>query len=169
MNDSIELPNRLALDSSVFIAYFLGENIGQLVRDRILSSEKMLSCSHLALSETFYVLCREKSRAFAQESLEVLRKTNYAIVQESTGLDYLAAGHKCQRSISLADCYVLALAEANHGSAVFARRENDIVEEMKRKPFQVDIVFLDNLARSEKLVREGIRELRREHRKEARS
>ena len=148
MNDSIEIPDRLALDSSVFIAYFLGENTGQVVKDRILSGDKMLSCSHLALSETFYVLCRERSRTFAQESMEVLRKTNYVTVQESTSLDYLAAGNKCQRSISLADCYVLALAEATRGSAVFARRENDIVKEMKRKPFQVKLVFLDNLARS---------------------
>jgi len=146
LKNPTELPSRLALDSSVFIAYFLGEKTGQLVKDKILADEgRSSSCSHLALAETFYVLCRERSREYAQQALELLEKTNYVTVHESTSLDYLAAGHKCQRSISLADCYAIGLAETIRGSAVFVRREKDLRLEMDRKPFPVGLVFLEEL------------------------
>jgi len=146
LNDATKLPSKLALDSSVFIAYFLGEETGPLVKDKILGDPGHdSSCSHLALAETFYVLCRERSREFAQQALELLEKTNYVGIRESSDLDYLAAGHKCQRSISLADCYAIALAETIRGSALFVRREKDLRQEIEKSPFRVPILFLEDI------------------------
>jgi uncharacterized protein with PIN domain len=148
LKNPAELPDTLALDSSVFIAYFLGEKTGQLVKDKILANEgRSSSCSHLALAETFYVLCRERSREYAQQALELLEKTNYVTVHESASLDYLAAGYRCQRSISLGDCYAIGLAETIRGSAVFVRREKDLRLEMDKRPFTVGLVFLEELVK----------------------
>jgi len=58
----------------------------------------------------------------------------------------MAAGaYKCGRTISLADCYVIAIAELQHATAVFARHENGLDEEIRRKPFDVSILFLEDL------------------------
>ena len=66
--------------------------------------------------------------------MDNLEKTGYLKLGESTGLDYSAASHKCSRALSLADCYVLALAGKIRGMAAFARREKDIVNEQRVRP-----------------------------------
>lgn len=52
---------------------------------------------------------------------------------------------KCRRAISLADCYVIALAEKIKGCAVFAKKEKEIIKEIKRKSFAIPIIFLEDL------------------------
>lgn len=54
-----------------------------------------------------------------------------------------AARTKCERSIALGDCYTIALAEKLKGAAVFARQEDDLEKEMRRKPFSIKMVFLE--------------------------
>ncbi len=66
-------------------------------------------------------------------------------MQESLSLDHLAGSHKCLRKISLADCYVLALARNIQGAALFARREIDIEKEAKRSAFDIPILFLEDI------------------------
>ncbi|MBS7250564.1 MAG: hypothetical protein KIH08_08235 [Candidatus Freyarchaeota archaeon] len=50
---------------------------------------------------------------------------------------------KCRRAISLADCTCIALAEKYACQALFARKEKEIEEEMKRVPFKVHVMFLE--------------------------
>ncbi len=145
MRDSPGLPSRLAIDSSVLIAYFLGEPTGELAKQEILGPRRATSCSHLALSETFYILCRARNDKLAQEALETLEKTGYVKFHESTQLDYAAGMQKCARNISLADCYVLALAKSINGAAVFARHEKDVSAELKENPPDVPVIFLEDL------------------------
>lgn len=148
MNGSRRLPTRLSIDSSVLIAYFLGEPTGSLTRQEILMNhDRTAYCSHLTLSETFYVLCRRRNRQFAMDALETLEKTGYLKLYESTQLDYAAGIHKCQRKISLADCYVLALAEKVQAAAAFAHREKDVTTELEENSPDVDVVFLEDFAK----------------------
>lgn len=143
MGDSARVPDRLAIDSSVLIAFFLGEPAGRKAKDEIFANpRKEAHCSHLALAETFYILCRRKTRAFATEALETLERTGYVKTHTSTGLDYAAAAYKCERKLSLADCYVLAIAKEIKGAAAFAIRELELEKEQQRKPFDVDVLFL---------------------------
>ncbi len=121
MKDSQGLPSRVAVDSSVLIAYFLGERAGRVVKERILGNARVEAfTSHLALSETFHILCRNQGEMFASSSMAVLENTGYLKTQESSSLDYSAAQYKCARKISLADCYVLAVARKIQGAALFA-------------------------------------------------
>ncbi len=145
MKDSPELPSRLAIDSSVLIAYFLGEREGEIVKQEILGSQhRAVHCSHLALSETFYVLCRRRNHKFALEALETLQKTGLVMLHQTTELDYAAGMQKCRRKISLADCYVLALAKNVQGAAVFAHRERDISAELEENAPNVNVLFLED-------------------------
>lgn len=146
MKRSARIPSRLVLDSSVLIAYFLGEPTGRIVKEEILTDpRKDLQCSHLALAETFYILCRSKGKAFAAEAMETLEKTGYLKPQASTDLDYSAAAYKCDRNLPLADCYVLALARKTRGTATFAQKESDLEEEEEKRPFDVNLLFLQDI------------------------
>ncbi len=145
MKDSLDLPSRLAIDSSVLIAYFLGEPTGELAKQEILRQRRDVHCSHLALAETFYILCRARNDKFALEALETLEKTGFVKFHESTQLDYAAGMQKCARKISLADCYVLALAKDIRGAAVFANHERDVSAELKENPSGVPVLFLEDL------------------------
>src|SRR5437879_12899993 len=127
MQDSPELPSRLAIDSSVLIAYFLGEPEGEIAKQEILGSQhRTVHCGHLALSETFYILCRRRSQKFALEALETLEKTGLVRLHETTELDYAAGMQKCRHKVSLVDCYVLALAMNVQGAAALSQLARDI-------------------------------------------
>ncbi len=147
MRDSASLPSRLALDSSVLIAYFLGEGLGRIVKEQVLgNSLAQTFVSHLTLSETFYILCRSKGEEFASKAMTTIENTGYLKIRESLGLDHIAAQYKCARKISLADCYVIALARGIKGAALFARREIEIEKEAKRSGFDIPILFLEDIA-----------------------
>ncbi len=145
MKDSQDLPSRLAIDSSVLIAYFLGEPTGEIAKREILGQRRAVHCTHLALSETFYILCRARNDKFALEAMETLEKTGFVKFYESTQLDYAAGMQKCARKISLADCYVFALAKEIRGAAVFANHEKDVSAELKENPPGVPVLFLEDL------------------------
>jgi hypothetical protein len=60
--------------------------------------------------------------------------------------EYPSHHHKCERNLSLADCYVLALAKLLETTAVFARRESELAKEISRSPLDVGILFLEEFA-----------------------
>ena len=54
------------------------------------------------------------------------------------------ANYKCERAISLPDCFILSLGKNKSLKALFAARERELAEEMMRRPFDVEIRFLEN-------------------------
>ncbi len=66
----------------------------------------------------------------------------------SDEIDMQAGCYKCARSISLVDCYVLAVAKIQNVPAVFARREEDLENELQRRPFDVKPLFLEDFPSS---------------------
>lgn len=66
------------------------------------------------------------------------------VVEEEQVL-HQAARIKCERSIALGDCHTIALAQNLKATAVFAHQEEELVKEMKRKPFPVKLVFLERI------------------------
>lgn len=147
MSESHGLPGRVSVDSGIILAYFLGEDLGEIVRSQIFGAkDRKILCNRLCLSELFYVLCRRRGEAFARQSVNSFLRGQYASVVASNELDLIAGAFKCERTISLADCYVLGLAKLEGASALFARRENELEKETKRKPFDVPLQFLEDLA-----------------------
>jgi hypothetical protein len=63
----------------------------------------------------------------------------------STELAIKTGRMKCERAISLADCSCLATAKEMNAYPVFATREIQLGREMKRKPFEVDPIFLQDI------------------------
>jgi predicted nucleic acid-binding protein len=138
------LQGNLAVDTSAWIEYFLETEFGKRL-DSYLSSPqpKKVFISLLTLSETYYVLCRAGGEKLAEECLEALSVIKDLVIDLSLDLAVKAGRLKCKRAISLADCTCIALAEKYGCQALFARKEKEIEEEMKRKPFKVRVVFLE--------------------------
>ena len=51
---------------------------------------------------------------------------------------------KCERALSLADCFCLALARKLECNAIFAKREAELVKETRKKPFDTEVLFLED-------------------------
>ncbi|MGH9877468.1 MAG: PIN domain-containing protein [Nitrososphaerales archaeon] len=142
------LQSKLSIDSSVLIAYLLGEKSGEVAGKQIFQPGRVLLFNRLGLAEVFYTLCRKNGVSFAKESVTTFIQTNYCTFEDSHDLALEAGTYKCGRAISLADCYVIALAKLTGSTAVFAKREKEIVLEMGRKRFDVPIIFLEDFAKS---------------------
>jgi hypothetical protein len=65
------------------------------------------------------------------------------MVEDTSQLINEAAKIKCQRAISLPDCFILALAHKIAGNALFARQEKELVDEIGKKPFAITLLFLE--------------------------
>ncbi len=56
-----------------------------------------------------------------------------------------------RRAISLVDCFTLALGEEMEVPVMFAVKERELVREIRRKPFKIPVIFLEDLIESQNL------------------
>jgi predicted nucleic acid-binding protein len=141
------LSGRFSLDSGVLIEMLLGTSVGQPITQALLSDSITAYTSYLNLSETEYILCRRLGRELARSKVQSLVDSNYVTITDSERLYASAAEIKCERALSLADCYCLANAEVTKSKALFACREEDLTREIERKPFDVEIDFLEDISK----------------------
>ena len=141
----------LALDGSILIALAVGEKGIDEIAKSLLNEDAFGLTHELAVSELLYILCRKVSYNVAKNKLNALKASGFIKIIPISDLIEKASKLKCERHIALADCYTLALAEEFDGKAVFAKAENEIINAIKRSPFNVDVLF----ALDRKYVRKG--------------
>jgi len=107
------VPERLTFDSEAILAYYLGENGGEMVRD---SLEKVKNgviegyINILNLTEVYYIMLRVDQK-LAEEKQRNLRLFGLKIVPvNDDGLWREAAQIKSKHSLSLADAFAVATA-----------------------------------------------------------
>lgn len=131
----------LVLDTSVLIEIAYATKIGEKAVKLI--EERLAYTTELAITEMFYIICRKIGPDNAKEKIENLLNSGYLSILH---VDPLSPGRvKCRRAISLADSYIIALAEKIKGIALFARKEKELVNEIKKKKFDVEILFLEEI------------------------
>ncbi|MEM2129202.1 MAG: hypothetical protein QXZ70_01250, partial [Candidatus Bathyarchaeia archaeon] len=108
-----------------------------------LEPEETANCSIFTISEIFYILCRLRGATFAADKISDMLKSRILEVYNTTEFAIRTGKIKCERAISLADCSCIAAAELANAKAVFAKKEEELVKEMKRKPFDAEIIFLE--------------------------
>ena len=108
------MPENLTFDSEAILAFYLGEEGAEVVRD---SLEKVQSgaaegyINVLNLIEIYYILCRVDPK-LAEEKQKNLRLYGLKVVPiEDDGLWREAARIKSKHSLSLADAFAAATAE----------------------------------------------------------
>jgi len=139
------LRGNIALDSSAIIEYLMGTKAGEKLKEyfETLRPGETVSCSIMAISEVFYILCRLKGAKFAEEKVNEMLKSQVLEVYGSEQLALETGKLKCERALSLADCSCIATAKLTSAKAVFARKEKELTREMEKKPFDVEILFLE--------------------------
>lgn len=138
------LSGRLVLDGSALVdAVFSSPSGVRLVE--VLEKELVIAyTTELGIAELRYVVCRKLGLKESKERVDKLLASGYVQVEDVSGLIEDTARLKCERAISLADCFCLALARKNGCGALFARRESDLIKEMRKKPFDVEVLFLED-------------------------
>ncbi|MEM0054099.1 MAG: PIN domain-containing protein [Nitrososphaeria archaeon] len=139
-----ELSGSLVLDTGALLELIYSTEKGLKLKDALKSEKVQANISELTLTELMYILCRKIGEKEAQDRVGYLLDSGYVILHEDSKLVELAAEYKCRRGISLADCFALALAKKISSPAIFARREDELLEEMSREPFDVKILFLED-------------------------
>lgn len=132
----------LTLDSSVLVELLDGSDIGSRLTRSLLSEEITAHVSFVNMAEAEYILCRKIGHDAARNAAEGLLNSGYVAVEEDPAIHALASRLKCERSISLADCYTFAVAMVTSSRPVFLSKEEELLKEMKKKPFETDPIFL---------------------------
>jgi len=140
---SKDLKGKLAVDTSALIELIFCEAPGQKLKTALESNHVEAWTTELAIAELKYILCRKLGWTESNGRVNKLLESGYIKIEVTLTLINEASKTKCRRAISLPDCFTLALAQKLGGNALFARKEQDLNNEMQRKPFEVCILYLD--------------------------
>lgn len=134
----------LVLDASVLIDLLMLSNRGKIIQKALLDEVVDAHTTEMAIIETKYILCRRLGWNKANTQVEKLLASGYISVEKTEQIIDPAAHYKCERNISLADSLILALAKKLGCKALFSHREKELVNEIKKKKFDVEIIFLED-------------------------
>lgn len=140
-----DLQGSLVIDSSALLEMAYATESGKVLASSLLSNARKAWTTKLALTETFYIICRNLGEVDAEKKTLDLINSMLLQIYESESLHLGAGKIKCKRSVSIADSYIIACALELNAKAVFARKEKEIIAEMGRKKFDVPILFLEDL------------------------
>ncbi|MFP3952393.1 MAG: PIN domain-containing protein [Candidatus Bathyarchaeia archaeon] len=139
-----------AVDAGALLELVYGTESGAALKEALLS-EKVYAMTHsLALTELWYILCRRLGWEEAEERVKALQHSGYVEVVDIEALMREAAHYKCERSLSLPDCFTLSLGKERSIPALFSRRERELEEEMNKEDFSIDIHFLVEMNKNRK-------------------
>jgi predicted nucleic acid-binding protein len=141
---SSDLSGDMVFDTSAFIELIDLTPKGTLLRESLVSNKLSAHLSEISLSETIYVLCRRLGYERSVSAVKGLIDTGYFGIEQSSNIYGLAGRYICERSLPIADCYSLALGNYLRLPVLFSRRETELAKEIKRKEFDVKIVFLED-------------------------
>ena len=140
-----DLKGKLAIDTSALIELLYCDSLGQRLKKALETDVIEAYITELAITELRYILCRKLGWPQSSEKVNKLLASGYFTVEDTSRLIDEAAKIKCKRAISLPDCFTLALAHKITCSALFARKEQELADEMKKKPFDVSLLFMEEL------------------------
>jgi len=132
----------VVVDTGVWIEYFSETKLGQKFKEKIVEDRISIYISETAVSEIFYVLCRQNGYQEAEKNIN--RVLDGAEVIEGRGIQMFAGKYKCERAISLSDCFTIAVSKSMGFPALF-KEEEEISKEIKKKAFDVEIFFLEDI------------------------
>jgi len=136
------LKGNLAFDSSVLVEIFSDSELGNSVFARLQDDEVVSHTSWVNLAEATYVTCRKVGHDKARAAAKDLLDSGFIRLEEGIRIHTVASEMKCERAISLVDCYTFAVAEVTGSVPVFAQREIELSREIKKRPFETPPVFL---------------------------
>jgi len=138
-----DLKGKLAIDTSALIELIYCDKLGQKLKKALETNMIEAYTTELAITELRYLLCRKLGWQQSKERVNKLLASGYFTIIDTSQLINETAKTKCQRAISLPDCFILALANKIDGNALFARQEQELGDEMEKKSFGIILLFLE--------------------------
>lgn len=139
-----ELKGDMVFDTGIFIEFLAGSKTGALTRELLKSGSVKALTTELNIAELKYILCRKIGWPKSSETVEKLVKSGHFRIFPISELIEYASKIKCQRALSLADCFTIALGEKLNVNVAFAKHERELDEETRKKPFKVKLIFLED-------------------------
>lgn len=135
----------MAIDTSLLVELVRGGELGRRVRDILAEPAVQAATTELNIAELSYMICRKAGWERSAHVVRQLRDSGTVAVIPITGLLDRASRMKCERSISLPDCFVISLGESTTTPILFVKHETELDREMRRSPFKSPILFLEDL------------------------
>lgn len=139
-----EMKGAYATDASTLLELVYGTAVGERLLNAMLDETIETITHELAIAELRYILCRKVGKEKAKSRVEKLLASGYIVVEDVSELIETAADYKCDRAISLPDCFTLSLGKMRSLPVLFAWKERELTAEMERVPFDLDILFLED-------------------------
>ena len=133
-----ELEGSLVFDSGSILELLYSTSNGVKLKEVLKAESVEGNISEITVAEISYVLCRKLGTEEARTRVKNLLDSGYITVHETFKLIEYASDYKCKRNLSL------ALAKKLTVPVLFARREKELLDEISSKPFDVEILFLED-------------------------
>ncbi|MBN1803162.1 MAG: PIN domain-containing protein [Candidatus Lokiarchaeota archaeon] len=134
----------VSIDASCLIAVQASESLSELFKDKIRKNWNAF-CSEFALIETSYILCRTFGIEIAEKKMMALKESGIIQIEPICKVSKEASLIKCNRPIGIGDCLTIALAKSINGDAIFCNKERELFTTLDKKPFDVKIIFLEDI------------------------
>jgi len=139
-----ELAGSMAFDTSTLLELIFSTPSGLKLKEALLAERVLGHVSEYSIFELKYVLCRRLGWSEAERRVKALVASGYVTLHEVSRLMDAAALLKCKHGIAAGDCFTLAVAKRIEGAALFARREEELVNAIERGGFEVEVLFLED-------------------------
>jgi predicted nucleic acid-binding protein len=141
LND-INIKSGVVLDTGILIEYLTGSILGQEIDTLIVSNPEVESIiiTDLTITELYYINCRLRSTSDSKILLNDMIKA--FTISDTKDLRMIAGDIKCDRKISLADCYSIAAAEFHQIPVIF-KYERELEREIKKRKFSINLIMVD--------------------------
>ncbi len=139
------LRGMFAVDTGPLLEMVRRSEEGDRLFDAVKRGEITFVTHEVAITELKYLLCRGVGPDEARQRVANLLNSGYIELEQTVHLMDAASLYKCRRSLAMADCFTLALGKGWGIPALFGNLERELISEMNREPFDVEIVFLSDL------------------------
>jgi len=131
-------------DGGAVIELLLSGDESHLYKN-IIEGKIIPSTTILAVIEAEYILCRKLGKDKSFEKIDNLLSSNYFEIFPLESLSRSISTLKCNNPIALPDCATIALATNKNSSALFAKKEDELIKQLEKKNFKIKIYFLEDL------------------------
>ena len=148
----------MVFDTGPLLEIVSGSSLGSYAKKLLESDAVRAYASELNFGELSYLICRKSGKQESERVLRNLRESGYFQILSFAEYSDEATEMKCSRSLAFPDCFALSLGESLKIRVLFATRERELVKEIKKKAFETEILFLDELV-SRGIERNNITEI----------
>jgi len=135
----------MVFDASPVLDLVYSTNKGVKIKEALKNERLSATISEVNLVETLYILCRRLGLRETYSRMDALLESGYISVHPTSKLIRTSTEYKCERKLSLADCFAIALGKEMKSPVLFSTKESELVREMSERPFDVEIVFLEDI------------------------